>query len=201
LGGALAVTDLAPAAITHGTKLTQMTYTGTLTETFSGKPEGGTFAVGSNTFKIRYADGGKNVTLEAVAAGTGYAGWASTNAPGQTDVQDYDNDGVSNGVEYVLGGLATTNDLDKLPTLSTDDDDFIFSFVRDQDSKTADTAVSIQVGTNLDTWTTYPVPDSGTLGDVLVTDNGNGTDTVTLTLTRSPDPKKFARLNVVIATP
>jgi fibronectin-binding autotransporter adhesin len=201
LGGNLTVTDLAPAALTPGTKLTLMTYTGTLDGTngaFSGKPEGSTFAVGSNTFKIRYADGGKNVTLEAVAAGTGYAGWASTNAPGQTDVQDYDNDGVSNGVEWVLGGSATTNDLGKLPTLSTAGGNFTFTFFRDQDSKTADTAVSIQVGTNLDTWTTYPVPDSGTLGPVTVTDNGNGTDTVILVVTQAPDPKKFGRLNVTI---
>ncbi len=34
---------------------------------------------------------------------SGYGTWASTNAPGQTPGQDYDNDGVANGIEYFMG--------------------------------------------------------------------------------------------------
>ena len=39
---------------------------------------------------------------EAVAT-TGFAAWATTNAPGQTPNQDHDNDGVKNGIEYFMG--------------------------------------------------------------------------------------------------
>lgn len=200
LGGALNVTDIAetPAEITPGTKLTLITYSGGLSGTFADKAEGSTFPAGGNIFKISYADAGK-VTLEAMGAAPGYSGWASTNAPAQSDALDHDNDGVSNGVEYVVGGLATTNDASKLPTLSTANGNFVFSFVRDQDSKTPDTAVSIQVGTTLADWPdTYPVPNAGVLGPVEVINNGDGTDTVTLTLVGLPDAKKFARLNVII---
>ncbi|MES2920610.1 MAG: autotransporter-associated beta strand repeat-containing protein [Verrucomicrobiota bacterium] len=34
---------------------------------------------------------------------SGYAGWASANAPGQTKDLDHDNDGVDNGIEYFMG--------------------------------------------------------------------------------------------------
>lgn len=52
--------------------------------------------VGPNGFQIREA--------------AGYAGWAGANAPGQAPNQDYDNDGVQNGLEYFMGqtGLSFT---------------------------------------------------------------------------------------------
>jgi autotransporter-associated beta strand protein len=200
LGGSLAAIDAAtvPAAITPGTKLTLITYSGTLIGTFTGKPEASTFAVGANLFKIRYADAGR-VTLEAMGASSGYAAWANANAPSQSDTLDHDQDGVANGVEYVVGGSATTNDAGKLPTISTSGGNLIFRFVRSQASKTADTAVSIQVGTTLDSWTSHPVPATGTLGPVVVADIGGGFETVTLTLPQAPDAKKFARLHVVVS--
>ncbi|MCW1923909.1 autotransporter-associated beta strand repeat-containing protein [Luteolibacter arcticus] len=203
LGGALTVTDIAgvPAAVALGTKLTLIAYTGSLTGTFSGKAEGSTFAVGSNTFKIRYTDSGA-VTLEAVAGVGGYSTWADTNAPSQTASQDFDNDGVPNAIEYVLGGLAATKDLGKLPTLTTPGGNLVFTFLRDQVSKTVDTGVFIDVGTTLTAWpSTYTVGNNtaGSTTGVTVTDNLNGTDTVTLTIPRAPDDKKFARLRVEIS--
>ena len=38
-----------------------------------------------------------------VAHGADYSSWASINAPGQTASQDYDHDGVANGIEYFMG--------------------------------------------------------------------------------------------------
>ncbi|NDD82545.1 MAG: hypothetical protein EBZ53_08305, partial [Verrucomicrobia bacterium] len=38
----------------------------------------------------------------------GYSTWASQNAPTGTATDDYDNDGVANGLEYVLGGSKDT---------------------------------------------------------------------------------------------
>lgn len=133
--------------------------------------------------------------------GGGYADWAATNAPEGTANDDYDNDGVSNGVEYVLGGLATTNDAAKLPQVSTSGGNLVFTFHRDQDSKTPDVEVSIEVGTTLATWpSTYTVGNdtAGSSSGVTVTDNLDGTDTITLTVTQAPDAKKFGRLAVTV---
>ncbi|MCW1923906.1 autotransporter-associated beta strand repeat-containing protein [Luteolibacter arcticus] len=203
LGGTLAITDIAgvPATIASGTKLTLITYTGSLGGTFNGLAEGATFNTGLNTFKIRYADSGA-VTLEANPGGGGYSTWAGTNAPSQAANQDFDNDGVPNAIEYVLGGLATTKDLGKLPKLTTPGGNLVFTFLRDQDSKTVDTSVFIDVGTTLAAWpSTYTVGNNtaGSTAGVTVTDNLNGTDTVTLTIPRAPDAKKFARLRVEIS--
>jgi len=44
-----------------------------------------------------------DVTFTPGATATTYATWALTNAPGQTETEDYDNDGLPNGVEFFMG--------------------------------------------------------------------------------------------------
>lgn len=50
-----------------------------------------------------------------VGAGSTYAAWQSANGTTQTIDQDHDNDGVSNGVEYFLGGTTNTTGFTALP--------------------------------------------------------------------------------------
>lgn len=58
-----------------------------------------------------------NILLNwSFAAGATYANWASTNAPGQTPNQDYDQDGVDNGIEYFMG--QTGSSFTALPSLT-----------------------------------------------------------------------------------
>ncbi|MBN8460899.1 MAG: autotransporter-associated beta strand repeat-containing protein [Verrucomicrobia bacterium] len=136
-----------------------------------------------------------------VGAPTGYNAWAGTNAPTGGPGDDYDGDGVINAVEYVLGGSAAASDLGKLPTVSASGSDLVFTFVRDQDSKTPDTTVQIEVGTTLAAWpNVYNVGNdtAGSTAGVTVTDNGNGTDTITLTVSKGTDALKFGRLKVTI---
>lgn len=154
-----------------------------------------TLTQGANTWTFDEATG----VLSLSVVSSGYNTWAATNAPSGTAGDDFDGDGVRNGVEYVLGGDKDTNDAGKLPVATVSGGNLIFTFKRDQDSKTVDTAVKVEVGTSLATWTdSFPVPDSGTLGPVTVTDNLDGTDTVVLTVAMSPDKAKFARLRVEI---
>ena len=147
------------------------------------------------------ADLQATITGELSAAG-GYASWAATNAPAGAPGDDYDGDGVSNGVEYVLGGTKDTNDLAKLPKLSTTPGgDLLFTFERDQASIDGTTTAAIEAGTDLTAWTPYAVPNGATgpvnPGVTVVKDSPvAGKDTVTLTIPRAPDAKKFARLRV-----
>jgi hypothetical protein len=130
-----------------------------------------------------------------------YDTWASVNAPTGNPNDDFDGDGVSNAIEFVLGGDKDTNDLDKLPAVGTSGGDMTFSFVRDQESVDAGVGVEIEVGTDLATWPdTYTVgADTGTsTAGVTVANNLDGTDTVTLTVDQAPDTSKFARLKVDI---
>ncbi len=138
--------------------------------------------------------------------GPGYNAWIGGFglALGDQDAgDDPDKDGVSNAIEWVVGGNpATGSDVGKLPVATTPGSNFVVSFKRDQDSKVAGTSVAIQVSTTLIDWpVVYDVGDTTATssGGVTVTDNLDGTDTVTLTLPRAPeDPAKFARLRVTI---
>ena len=131
-----------------------------------------------------------------------YSDWASENAPTGTSADDYDGDGVSNGLEYVLGGDKNTNDSGKMPKVTVTEGDMIFTFVRSQASINAKTEVDILVGTDLVAWpTAYRVgPDTaGSTSGVTIAKNSPvaGKDTVSLSVAMSPDPKKFARLRVI----
>ena len=133
-----------------------------------------------------------------------YDSWASTNAPGQTPEEDFDLDGVENGVEFVLGGDKDTNDLDKLPGVQASGGDLVFNFERDQASIDPSVVVTIEVGTDLTSWpSTFNVgADTGSSDSgVTVTKDSPaaGTDTVSLSVPQAPDAKKFARLKVEIA--
>lgn len=180
-----------------------LTGTENVTSLFYGaaqQPDGTYGATGSGATNIddtRFSGTGVLV----VGAPTGYAAWAGTNAPTGGAGDDYDGDGVTNGVEYVLGGSAAASDLGKLPTVSASGGDLVFTFIRDQDSKTADTTVQIEVGTTLAAWPgVYNVGDdtAGSSAGVTVTDNNDGTETITLTVSKGTDALKFGRLKVTI---
>jgi hypothetical protein len=46
---------------------------------------------------------GAAIVIAKSSGGASYAAWAVTNAPGQAAGQDYDSDGVQNGMEYFMG--------------------------------------------------------------------------------------------------
>ncbi|MEO5715170.1 MAG: autotransporter-associated beta strand repeat-containing protein [Luteolibacter sp.] len=146
----------------------------------------------------RFSGTGK---VNVIPVAGGYASWKITNAPTGTPSDDYDGDGVSNGVEFILGGLASTNDLAKLPAPTIVGSNLIFTFVRDDAAAASPgTTVQIEVGTTLATWPdvyTVGVDTASSTAGVTVTDYGT-TDTVTVTLTipQAPDAAKFARLKV-----
>lgn len=74
-----------------------------------------TFVDGSgNTWTFTEATG-----VLSVATPAGYSSWASANSTAGTIEQDHDNDGVSNGVEFFLGGTTNTTGFTALPGITT----------------------------------------------------------------------------------
>ncbi|MFZ9935796.1 MAG: autotransporter-associated beta strand repeat-containing protein [Luteolibacter sp.] len=124
-------------------------------------------------------------------AGGGYSTWLSTNgATGQTLDQDHDGDGVSNGIEYFLGGPSgDTTGFTALPGISNTGGTFSITWTKGT-GYTGNYGTDFVVETS-DTltgaWT------SETLG-VNVTISGND---VTYTFPSPPGTRKFARLKVV----
>ena len=55
------------------------------------------------------------LTVQAVGAGSTYASWQTANSTAQAINLDHDNDGVTNGVEYFLGGSTNTTGFTALP--------------------------------------------------------------------------------------
>lgn len=106
----LTVTEAAaiPGLIPGGTKLTIATYTGTLTGTFKDQPEGSEVIMGDNSFTLSYVDGNA-ITLTSTNVADPFAEWiagfTSLTDPGDiTKEADPDNDGLSNALEFLIGG-------------------------------------------------------------------------------------------------
>jgi autotransporter-associated beta strand protein len=225
VGGNLILTDnnlnladfqfISLAGLANGT-YPLITYTGSITGGLDASNLIGTGNItgvggtGDGTLQIDTDNKVVQLVVTNVSGGgaSAYDTWKAVNAPSGNPDDDYDGDGVSNAVEFVLGGLASTNDLSKLPTLTTSGGDMIFNFKRAQSSIDPKTAVFIEVGTDLAIWNNpsspYTVPDADTGGVInpgVTVDEDSpslGTDDVTLTLPQAPDAKKFARLKVVI---
>ncbi len=146
-------------------------------------------------------------TVNFVESASAYATWASTHAPSGTAADDFDGDGVSNAVEFVLGGSLGVNDLSRLPVASTRGNDLLFTFYRAQSSIDAKTSLNIEVSTNLTNWNAasspYAVPDGAAANNPGVTVEKNnpaaGTDKVTLRIPMGSDAGKFGRLKVLIS--
>lgn len=166
-------------------------YTGSLAGTFvpSGIPSGYVVEYGGDAKEIRLVEG----------VATGFAGWASANGLSGDPEEDFDQDGLSDAVEFVLGTDPKAG-TGGGPAVATPGTDLTFTFNRDRDSLTPDISVDIEVSTDLADWSeVYHVGPVGgpSAPEVEVTDNGDF-DSIKLTLPRDLDTAKFARLRVTV---
>jgi autotransporter-associated beta strand protein len=145
------------------------------------------------------------------AGGTPYDTWAAgpfanpfTNtAPGV----DFDNDGLSNLLEFVLGGDPTISQPGIAPSVSTSGTDLVVTFKRSDASELAPAVtVKVELSTDLTFATPAqdivigPASDPGPIapsGASYTVSNSGGLDTIIVTIPQGSDPKKFARVQAV----
>ncbi|MCU0749419.1 MAG: hypothetical protein MUF13_07740, partial [Akkermansiaceae bacterium] len=112
---------------------------------------------------------------------------------------DFDNDGVANGLEFMTGSSPVDAGDANLPAVSINGSgDLVVSFERDDDAEAYD--VFVETSTTLTgSWTEIAVPNAAVAGPpVDVVDNAAAPDDITVTIPAGVDPKKFARVKIVI---
>ena len=200
--GALIATGLTIAVNATGSGLTLSEYLlvnatgGTLTGPFAG-------VTGAPGYELNY-DTPNQVKLVKTGGAT-YASWAG-GFGGLSDPSashDFDNGGLDTGVEWVVGGDPAdgSDDAGNAPRVSEDGTYLVFTYNRRDDAKDdANTAITVEYGSDLDGWT----PARNTVDGVIITPTpGSPFDVVEVKIPMSlaVGDKLFARINVVVTTP
>jgi hypothetical protein len=155
-----------------------------------GAATAGTFSAAN--YAISYVPG----TLTVNPAS--FATWALDPAqglnPGVNDgpLQDPDHDGISNLLEFTLGGAPMVSSQAILPVLTKHADAWIFEYERSDLSKSATTQI-VEYGDNLTGWTQIPIP--AVSNSVVTVTPGTSSDHVQVIIP-VPGGKVFARLKV-----
>ena len=131
-------------------------------------------------------------------APSAYETWAGVQGlvAGVNDGQlaDPDFDGISNLLEFSLGGAPTVGSRSILPTLSRVGGDWVFAYDRLVASRTM-LSQSVFYGSDLVGWTEIPIPLSG--GGVVTIAAGAVTERVTVTIPAT-EAKAFFKLRVTV---
>jgi hypothetical protein len=128
----------------------------------------------------------------------GFAAWAGNPAQGLTaglnddPADDPDHDGISNLLEFALGGEPMVSSLAVLPVLTKSAGEWVFEYDRSALSKSS-TTQAVEYGSDLTGWTAVPIPASSG-GSVTVTP-GASSDHVKVTFP-PPGAMRFVRLRV-----
>lgn len=135
-------------------------------------------------FNGTLAISGNNINLTVTSTGNPYDTWVATfglTGPNAAFDFDHDNDGIDNGLEWVLGGNPTIGNAASLYTVTgSAATGLTLAFDREEDSIGVAT-LTVEYGSTLATW-----PGSTTVGATSSPADGNGV-VVTVNDTPSPD--------------
>ncbi|WP_035602829.1 immunoglobulin domain-containing protein [Haloferula sp. BvORR071] len=207
LGGAsLNLAETTVGAIPIGNQLL-IVEGGSVTGTFAGLPEGASVVAGGSTYSIHYTSTQVQLTM---VSGSPYLTWASSKgldgSPGKEAgfSDDPEHDGISNGLEWILGGDPLASDPSSLVTTSASaGDGLTLNFHRAEASIGATTLVA-QWSANLGaTWNDVPVTQAGGSypnGVTVSVSEENTPDAVTVHIPASnaSGGKLFARLKATM---
>lgn len=206
-GANLTLTEIGSGTITAGTELILVDAAGNLTGTFAGYAEAAPVSVGANTFTIHYS--ATQVKLVSTTVPNPYLDWAASKgldgSPGKETAFDADPeaDGISNGLEWILGGDPLASDGSSLVAMTGNGTTGItLTFTREEASIGAANLFaewSIDLG---GTWTQVPIgPSGGSYANgVVVTVNEVSTPddvTVNIPAANASNGKLFARLRAI----
>ena len=136
-----------------------------------------------NGFSGNLVSDGTNLILTVTGGPSGYLTWADDHAGGQDPDEDFDLDGVSNGVEYFLGETGSTFTAN--PVLDATDT-VTWTNGGNIDSSSYDTEFVVQTSPDLVTWTDVEFDDNNldnTENSVSYTVSGSGSQFVRLKVT------------------
>ena len=143
--------------------------------------------------------------------GDAYDSWVNgfpllVTAADKLPLADFDRDGFSNLMEFVLGGDPTATSQSISPLLSPlTPTQLIFSFKRSDDSESPTSIQTVETSTNLSNWASGVIPpivigatnSSGPGYSVMVTENLGLADDVAVSITRGANVQLFVRLKAV----
>ncbi len=206
LKGAFAI-DLSGAAAANGNSWT-LVDAGTLAETYDVSFSVPGFTQSSNIWTKTDASGKWTFTeatgVLSYTATTGYLSWIAGFSVGTNNLpaDDFDNDGLSNLLEYALNGDPSVSGTSILPQLTVTATDFEFTYSR-LDLSLADTTQNFQYGSFFTDWTSIFVPaapgvSSAGITTITVTDTGT-IDSIKISVPKSAAVSGilFGRLQVI----
>lgn len=142
-------------------------------------------------------------TGQLVIPGSGFQSWATGLGLTGNANDDFDLDGLSDAIEYVIGTDPVVPDAGGIHA-GGDENNLLITFERDDRSKTSDIVVTVEAGGDLLTWpSVYQIGASTAESSpgVTVEENGAAADSITVTIPKDGEESLFARIRVSVATP
>ncbi len=201
VGATPAVIKITPVSLANFSETARTFTIATTTGGISGLDAGditvdATAFAGSGTWAIQHNG---NLLELVYSIGTPYDAWETANGiSGAGADADSDGDGISNGIEFVIGGDPSGPDSNSLlPTITTDTTYLNFVFRRTDASASLDP--SVEYSASLATWTEAQAGVDGVLINQVADGFGPGIDQVTVRIPKSlgPSGKLFAKLKIV----